>query len=136
MGMTPLLHGGLVALKLNSLSNAVMQEGTFMDSARDNIIKVCYYINSNISRRGAGRGGKDKTFSLGGSGVGYPPPGMLRVATEADGATQGLAKLGGFPEGTANIQGFPCPAPQVIPEISIPSAPSFPKQVPHHCSLS
>lgn len=63
MEMTPLLHGGLVALKLNSLSNAVMQEGTFMDSARDNIIKVCYYINSNISRRRAGgRGGKDKIF--------------------------------------------------------------------------
>ena len=31
MKMTSLLHGGLVALKLNSLSNAVMQEGTFMD---------------------------------------------------------------------------------------------------------
>lgn len=38
-----------MALKLNSLSNAVMQEGTFMDSTRHNIIKVCYYINSNIS---------------------------------------------------------------------------------------
>lgn len=49
MEMTSLLHGGLVALKLNSLSNAVMQEGTFMDSTRDNIIKMCYYINSNIS---------------------------------------------------------------------------------------
>lgn len=49
MEMTFLLHRGLVALKLNSLSNAVMQEGTFMDSTRDNIIKVCYYINSNIS---------------------------------------------------------------------------------------
>lgn len=49
MEMTSLLHGGLVALKLNSLSNAVMQEGTFMDSTRDNIIKMCYDINSNIS---------------------------------------------------------------------------------------
>lgn len=54
METTSLLHRGLVALKLNSLSNAVTQEGTFMDSTRDNIIKLCYYINSNISSDGAG----------------------------------------------------------------------------------
>lgn len=52
-----------MALKLNSLSNAVMREGTFMDSTRDNIIKVCYYINSNISWHGAGgEGGRIKPF--------------------------------------------------------------------------
>lgn len=49
---------------------------------------------------GGGEGGRIK-----------PVPGELwgglslpRVATEADGATRGLAELGGFPEGTANVQ--------------------------------
>lgn len=67
-----------------------------MDSARDNIIKVCYYINSNISWHGAGgEGGRIKAFP-GELWVGYPSPGMPRVLT---GAAQGLAKLGGFPKG-------------------------------------
>lgn len=152
MEMTPLLHGGVVALKLNSLSNAVMQEGTFMDSARDNIIKVCYDINSNISRRGAGgRGGTDETFPWGALGWIIPPKGC------SEWSTQGQAKLAGFPRGTANVQGFPCldprdlhplnpfssqtsaaplfpcPTPPLPPAFPIPIFPSF---LPTFCSSS
>lgn len=58
-----LLHGGLKALKLNSLSNAATQEETFMDLTRDNIIKVCYYPNSSLSVQGDGRGGNKNPFA-------------------------------------------------------------------------
>lgn len=141
--MTPLLHGGLVALKLNSLSNAVMQEGTFMDSARDNIIKVCYYINSNISWHGAGgEGGRIKAFP-GELRVGYPSPGLV---TEADGAwpTSGVFQRGqqisrdvlssstdlhvltSFSSQTSATPLFPTPPlPPAFPTSIFPSFPPF-----------